>query len=315
MLAKAATTFWGTTMNFQIINGRRLRRLAVALAAVCLGSAGTAEARPAPAPDMVIPLEPYVDEHWAFHADINGHDQLMVFDTGGGITAVTPGAAAALGCRPWGQITGFRMRGDRLDLKRCDSVTFQVQGRRFFFPTVGIWDFSANLPKDAKPIAANVGLNIFAGRIVTLDIPNRKLILESPASFKARIAGAKAVPIHLLKEVEGYSTTLMLGLDTPKGRVWMGLDSGDDTPITIGRHIADALGLDPAKKGGQPVSLTLAGGVPLSGEAFVHDIVFDGNIGAPIISKWVVTMDLAQDRVWIAEAPGISQPTASARPR
>jgi hypothetical protein len=71
----------------------------------------------------------------------------------------------------------------------------------------------------------------------------------------------------------------------------MMLDSGDDAPITIGRHVAGAVELDPEKKGAQEFNATLVGGVALRGAAYVKDIIFDGNNGSPIISGWIMTMD------------------------
>jgi hypothetical protein len=248
----------------------------------------------------VIHLEPYVENHWAFKARINGHEELFLMDTGGGLTAVSPEAAAKIGCESWGQLTGFRMRGDRVDVKRCDNVEIDAGGNLLHLPTTGIWDFSKMMPKDAAPIAGNVGLDAFAGRVITLDIGNRQLVIETPKSLKARIAAAKEVPVQFIKEAQGYSTTIAAALDTPKGRIWMHLDSGDDVPITIGSHVAGAMGLDSQKKGAQPLDASLVGGVALRGSAHVKDIIFDGNVGAPIISGWIVTIDLVHQRLWIA---------------
>lgn len=264
---------------------------------------------PAPARGMdpqsapgLIHLEPYLDEHWAFRATIKGREELFLLDTGGGLTAISPDAAAETGCEPWGQLTGFRMRGDRLDLKRCDNVEIDAGAIVLRLPATGIWDFSKTLPKDAAPIAGNVGLDAFAGRVITLDIGNRQLAIETPNSLRARIAAAKEVPVQFIKEAEGYSTTIAAALDTPKGRIWMHLDSGDDVPITIGSHVAVELGLDPQKKGAQPFDASLAGGVALRGSAHVKDIIFDGNVGAPVISGWIMTVDLVHQRLWIAPA-------------
>lgn len=69
-------------------------------------------------------------------------------------------------------------------------------------------------------------LDAFAGRVITLDIGNRQLVIETPKSLKARIAAAKEVPVQFIKEAEGYSTTIAAARDTPKGRIWMHLDSG-----------------------------------------------------------------------------------------
>jgi hypothetical protein len=249
---------------------------------------------------IVIALVPYADEHWAFKAKIKGREQLFVIDTGGGLTAVSPEAAAEIGCEPWGQLTGFRMRGDRLDLKRCENVEIDA-GQLVLRPaTTGIWDFNKMLPPGAAPIAANVGLDAFAGKVVTLDIGNRQLVIETPESLKKRMARAKEVPVQFVKEVEGYSISIALALDTPKGRIWMHLDSGDDVPLTLGSHVAQALGLDPAKTRGQTLNTALAGGIPLKGNVEIRDLIFDGNIGSPIISHWIVTMDLIRERLWIA---------------
>jgi hypothetical protein len=249
---------------------------------------------------IVIPLVPYADEHWAFRAKIKGREQLFIMDTGGGLTVLTPEAAAEVRCEPWGQLTGYRMRGDRIDLKRCENVEIDIGGTTLRVPTAGIWDFNKMLPPGAPPVAANVGLDAFAGKIVTLDIGNRQLVVETAESLKKRLAVAKEVPVQFVKEVEGYSITIALALDTPKGRIWMHLDSGDDVPLTLGTHVASALGLDPTQKRGQTLNTSLAGGVPLQGSIDIKDIIFDGNIGSPVISNWVVTMDLARERLWIA---------------
>jgi hypothetical protein len=253
---------------------------------------------------------PYGGDHWAIKADFGGHEEFVVFDTGGGFTAISPQAAMALGCKPWGRITGFRMRGDRLDVQRCDNIELIAHGASgqvpIRLPTVGIWDFNSMLPKDIPPMAANLGLDAFPGRVVTLDIAHRQLILETSDSLKKRLAAGRdtmrEVPMHVVNEAEGYSHTFMAALDTAKGRVWMNIDSGDDTPITIGRHIADLIGLDAQKKGKQAYQGMLAGGVPLRGDAYVQDLIFDGNIGAPILAHWVITIDLAGQRFWVSPA-------------
>lgn len=273
---------------------------------LALFGAATLLGLPAPARGMdapgIIHLEPYLGEHWAFKGAIKGREQLFLLDTGGGFTAVSPEAAAEIGCEPWGRLTGFRMRGDRVDLKRCDNVAIDAGVMVLRLPTTGIWDFSKILPKDAPPLAGNVGLDAFAGRVITLDIGNRQLVIETAKSLKARIAAAREVPVQFVKEAEGYSTTIAAALDTAKGRIWMHLDSGDDVPITIGSHVAGAMGLDPQKKGPQPLDASLAGGVALRGSAYVKDIIFDGNVGAPVISGWIMTIDLLHQRLWIASA-------------
>jgi hypothetical protein len=250
---------------------------------------------------IVIPLQPYIDDsHFVFQGTVNGHAGLYQFDTGGGLTVLTPQTVADAGCTTWGRFTGFRMRGDRLDVPRCDNVTIDASGYRMVLPATGVWDLGSVLPADAPPLAGSVGLDAFNGRAVTLDLAHRQLIVETPASLRRRTAHATEVPTHVVWEVEGYAPSFMVGLDTSAGRIWLTIDSGNDAPVTIGRHVASVLGLDPQIRGAQALATSLAGGVELSARVYVQDLILDGNIGSPVLRHWIVTFDLAHQRLWIA---------------
>ena len=73
---------------------------------------------------------------------------------------------------------------------------------------------------------------------------------------------------------------------------------------TVGGRACQALlHLDPAATGAQPVALTLAGGVKVEDKALVADLILDGNLGVPVLRRWIVTLDLAAERLWIAPRP------------
>jgi hypothetical protein len=284
-----------------------LTRSGLLLLALFLGllSAPGAAAPPhRPSSPVVIPLEPYIDQdHYAFRASIGGQEGLFQFDTGGGLTVLTPQSASAAGCKQWSRLTGFRMRGDRIDVPRCDNVDIVVGSARLLLPTTGVWDLSAVLPAGAPPLGGSVGLDAFSGQAITVDLSHRRLVIETPTSLKARVAHSREIPIHVVREAEGYALTVMLGVETGSGRLWFTLDSGNDAGLTIGRHVATLLGLDPQLSAAQPVELQLAGGVPLKGEAHSRELILDGNIGSPVIRHWLVTIDLAHQRLWLAELP------------
>lgn len=248
-----------------------------------------------------IPLTTYLGQSWAINTRLHDRDETFLFDTGGGLTIITPEVAAEIGCKPWGQITGFRMRGDRVDARRCDDVGFLASGVKLGVPSAGVFDFSVLLPKDAPPLAGAIGLDAFAGKILTIDFIKRELVVETPKSLSERIKGAHEVPVRFAREAGGLALVAFVPVETPAGRLWMEFDCGSDAPLMVGRHAAALLGLDPDKKGDQPVRAALAGGVPLPASAIVGDYIVDGNIGAPAMKNWVVTLDLAKQRLWIDE--------------
>lgn len=268
---------------------------------IALGAAGVSRAAQ-PAPAWVIPLTPYLGTVPSMQVQLGDHRATVLLDTAGGLTVLTPGGADKAGCEPWGRLSGMRMRGDRLDLPRCDGVKLKVAGHWLTIPVVGIWDFSRLLPKDAPPLDGSVALDAFAGQVVTLDLSRGRLIVETPASAKARTAHAIELPMRLGREMGGASLTPLVAVPTAKGTLWFELDCGSDGGLIVNRAVATALGLDPAVKHGQPVNLALAPHVQLQGNAQVQDLVVDGNIGALILRQWVITMDLAHQRLWLSTA-------------
>ena len=273
--------------------------LALATLALC-GLAGPALAAAGP---VTIPLSPYLGVIWSFQAQIDGKPETFLLDTAGGFTVITPQTAARIGCAPWGRITGFRMRGDRIDLQQCDGLAFSAGGAAFKAPTAGVWDFSNVLPKDAPPLAGSIALDAFAGRIVTLDLSRKQLVIETPDSLKSRIAAAREVELRLSREAAGLALTPFVAVMTAKGRIWLELDTGSDAAAMIGDHAVGLLGMTADNGKPQPLQAELAGGVKFDTQAArTLPLIIDGNIGAPILATWIVTLDLERGRAWIAPA-------------
>jgi hypothetical protein len=276
------------------------RRWSIAFV-IALGAVGVSHAAE-PAPAWVIPLTSYLGAVPSMQVQVGGSPATVLLDTAGGLTVLTPGGAGKAGCEPWGRLSGMRMRGDRLDLPRCDGVKLKVAGHSITIPEAGVWDFSKLLPKDAPPLDGSVALDAFAGQVVTLDLSGGHLIIETPASAKVRTAHATELPMRLAREVGGASLTPLVGVPTAKGKLWFELDCGSDGALIVNRAVAVALGLDPAATRGQPANLALAPHVQLQAKAQVQDLVVDGNIGAPILREWMITMDLAHQRLWFSPA-------------
>jgi Aspartyl protease len=251
------------------------------------------------APYRVIPLLSYVGPQLVLKVQAHGHQGLMLFDSGGGITTVTPEFAALIGCKPWGQITGFRMRGDRVDTPRCDHATFALGDLRVTAPTAAVFDLSKVTPKDAPSLEGSLALDVFANRAVTIDLRGHVLIIETPASLKERIRGATEGSVRFGREAAGLALSPFVAIDTPLGQLWMELDTGSDGKVVAGRHVASALGLNPEDTHGQSLTLNLSGGVQIQTRAIIKDLIMDGNIGVPALEPFVITIDLVHQRIWI----------------
>src|ERR1700761_336270 len=74
----------------------------------------------------VVTLKPYLGQQTTITATVNGIEGTFLFDTGEGLSTITPAFADKIKCKPWGQVSGFRMSGERLDSPHCDALKLMV---------------------------------------------------------------------------------------------------------------------------------------------------------------------------------------------
>jgi hypothetical protein len=279
--------------------GKTMSCICLFLCCVATHKFGVVHAADEPVAPVIIPIAAYIGALPSLQVSIGGQQSTFLLDTGGGLTMLTPETAKALGCKPWGQLTGFRMRGDRLDTPRCNDVHLSLQGTTVDVPLAGIWDFSKVLPKNAPPLGGSIALDAFVGRVVTLDLNEGTLTLETQASLKKRIRHATEVPMRLTRETGGAALVPNVAVDTPKGRIWMELDCGSNSDVIVNRPLAAALGLDLKAKGAQPFVLSLGGVMSVKTKGNIQDLIIDGNVGALVLKRWAITLDLAHEKMWL----------------
>ena len=69
----------------------------------------------------------------------------------------------------------------------------------------------------------------------------------------------------------------------------------------ISKEYAASVGrLHPAKKGSRS-SHQIAPGIVIGGPVFVTDMIMDGNLGQPFLSRHIITLDLLHGRLWIGD--------------
>jgi hypothetical protein len=246
-----------------------------------------------------IALEPYLAAQAIVHAMVNGQRGTFLFDTGEGVSSFSPEFAKKIGCEPWGRITGFRMSGERLDNEHCDNLTFQLAGHSFVAPVVSTIDIMKFLGPDVPPVDGAVGLDLFAGKAITI-VPRKAIIVESSGSLAARIANARELPIRVVRDAEGAALAVDGAVRTPKGMAWMELDSGNGGSFVVANHIAPLLGLRADVATPESARFALANGISVEGMTRTRDLIMDGNVGAQFLNNWILTLDLEHGRAWLS---------------
>lgn len=244
-----------------------------------------------------VELTSFMKDGLAVHAVINGKAGNFMFDTGGGISFITPEFADKIGCLPWGQITGYRMTGERLDMQRCDNVSVHIAQIQSHVDSIGIIDLKKFMPPGTD-IDGSLALDLFDEKVVSFSQSQRTLTVSNtvPNSLKQ----CNSVPVHLVRAAEGLSLTVDLPVRTNAGLAWFEMDSGNLSPNTlVNKTIAGALGLQLDSEEQQNLGMTLADGKIITSKATVLDLILDGNLGTSFLSKYDVTVDLHNKRAWI----------------
>lgn len=246
-----------------------------------------------------IQMDKFHERGLLIHAVVGGQQGIFTFDSGEGVSAMTPEFAAKIGCKSWGQISGFQMFGQRLDMQRCDHIDVKLGELRVRMNTLGVFDLNKFSPPGTK-IDGTLGLDIFDGQIITFSYSKRTITVWDRAAAEQAFKQQKAFPIHVIRDVAGMAVDVALPVKTPEGTAWFLMDSGNTSPfVLVGKHLAKPLGLKDDSKAVQKFSASVGDGSPISADARVLDLIVDGNLGMTFLSHYDVSIDLAKGSGWL----------------
>lgn len=272
-----------------------MRRRANLFLAVAFTACAACEASRGAGP-VELSLTPYAGRLVTIEAAAEGEKFPMLFDTGAGVTALTPETASAAGCSPFGRLVGWRMSGERVEFERCGSMdlSFSDAATR---TEVYVFDLAAALPRDLPPLGGIVSLASFADRPFTLDLATGVLTLETDDSLKGRAKSARPGELRAVKGPGGDEITLLVAVEASPGPLWFLLDSANLGDVLLSKSAAAALGAaagnDPA-----PVSLLLKGVPPVEVTARLADIIYDGALNEDVMRRFKITIDLRREQIW-----------------
>jgi hypothetical protein len=239
-----------------------------------------------------------------------------LFDTGGGITVISPHDSAALGCTPGGRGFGVRLTGEVLSGTNCANVTLGV-GPFEVTTDAGVMDLSRLLGPRAPVVRGLISLNAFEGRAITLDLARDRVVVETPSSLAERVRHMTPVPMRIATGEHGGQLTVYVGLRAKNGAMlWFEWDSENNASTLIAPQALALLGGDSTRQM-TDLPVTLAPGVdvvlPVMRKA---NMIHDGVLSAGFMERAVWTVDLSHGRLWVGPVSpvlALSEANSSAR--
>jgi hypothetical protein len=232
---------------------------------------------------------------------VNGKTRTFYLDTGGGISGISPALAKEIGCTPLGEMRGFDAGGRVFKVKRCEDVEMNLNGFAVKHD-VAVFDPMQFFPNAAAPIEGSIALDAFENQVVTLDLKGNHLWIENEKSFKQRISGMKPLRSRLSREIGGATLDVFVAANSPKGKVWMLLDTGNTNKMLFAPSAQEQLGLDfngpDNKKIIKPVKLDIIGLGEVEAEGRERDMIYDGMLNYDTIAKMLFTINLRTGEMW-----------------
>jgi hypothetical protein len=237
-----------------------------------------------------IVLTTYLGDLRTIPLRINGWSGRALFDTGGGLVLLTPAAADSVGCRPVGRLTGFRYTGERFDAPRCGTRSL-ASGSYSHATELAVFDLMALLG-NAPVLSGIVGLPLFEGHVLTIDLPGNRLVIDEPNALQGARGTALPLQVRVSRQASGSALDLLVAVRTPEGPIWLELDSGNIGPVLLAPHAARMLGLALSIETAAPVMLDIVGIGPVTLNAVERDGIYDGLLNSELFRKFVITLDL-----------------------
>ncbi|MFT3743083.1 MAG: aspartyl protease family protein [Pyrinomonadaceae bacterium] len=268
----------------------------VFIAVLFLTSFGIVAAQNTKTP-QVIKLQRFRKALWTVHLMVKGKEGDFLFDTGGGVTLLTEKFLEGIDCKFWGRTTGYNMFGEKASGPHCDDVELRAGGVSLTKVSVGKFDFGDRFAGDRTPDGI-LSLDAFDGKAITIDQTAATITIETPKSLAKRTKSMREMPLRVSRECSARCLSVFAGVPTSAGMTWLTLDSGAGGVSLISKDHAALFGLDPTAKD-QRLKHLAAPNIPTDSPVLVTDLIMDGNLGQPFLSQYIVTLDLANSRMWL----------------
>lgn len=267
--------------------------------------------------DARIGLEPYMGRLRTVRVRAANREWNLLFDTGGGVTIVSPAAAEAMRCLPRGRLTGHRMSGEAISMPTCAPGALEIDGWMAPPQTLAIFDIMSLLPSDWPRIDGVVSLRSFTDRLVTLDLAVNTLVVhgERTTAGEDLPSVGTRIPGRIATGPSGGELLVFAGVVTGADTLWLLVDSGNLDVVPLAPHAARLLGM-PDTVGAEDarLSLPLAPAEPSVVHARVRELILDGALNAAWLEQGRLTMRLADGSLWWRRASPAAPAPEPVRP-
>jgi len=248
-----------------------------------------------------ITLEDYFRSLKSVKVETGSKSYDFLFDTGGGLTLISPSIVKDIKKAVYGNFVGFRMDGEKIETKICDSVYLRIGGINFFHSYVGVFDIMSLLPEGFKRVDGLISLKTFENEKISLNLKESKLIVETEKSFNKKIKNMKLVKSQFANGPTGRELNIFTGFNFKKHDWWFLFDTGNISKTVISENTAKEWGISPKNEGEsseiEEFIFEMAGD-SISAPAKIDEIIYDGALSYDFIQQSEFSISFKDQKIW-----------------
>ncbi len=233
---------------------------------------------------------------------INGKPYNFLFDTGAGVTLISSEIVKELNKAEYGRGIGFRMLGEKIEYKKCDSVNIQIAENSFFHSTIGVWDVNKVLPKEWPRIDGAISLGTFKDHCYTIELSKNTITIETEFTCNAKIKDMQKIESRFINGLDGSESDIFLCVNKIGRNWWFLMDSGNLDKNKISHATAREWNIKDTISTGRietnEIEYKLSGISKIS-STVIDDIIYDGVINYDFLAQFVITISDKEKNVWI----------------
>lgn len=248
-----------------------------------------------------ISFENYFRTLKSVKVEIENKTYNFLFDTGGGFTIISPEIVKEINKTAYGNNVGFRMNGEKIETRLCDSLNIKIGGVHFPHASVGVFDIMSLLPKELKRIDGVISLKTFEQLKIVLNLSENKLIIETDKSFGEKIKNMDLVESRFANGTNGTELNIFIGTPFNNHLWWFLFDSGNISQTKISTNVAEEWGLKTDNEDG----ITELGEFKfaiakdsIAAPTVIDKIIYDGALSFNFISQSEYAISFKDKKVW-----------------
>ena len=248
-----------------------------------------------------ISLENYFRTLKSVKVEIEHKTYNFLFDTGGGLTIVSPEIVKEINKSAYGNSVGFRMSGETIETKVCDSLNIKIGGLNFFHASVGVFDIMSLLPKELNRVDGLISLKTFEQMKIVLNLSENELIIETDESFGKKNKSMDLVESRFANGTNGTELNIFIGTPFNHHLWWFLFDSGNISQTKISTNVAKEWELKTNDEGG----ITALGEIKfaiandsITAPTILDKIIYDGAWSFDFISQSEYAISFKDKKVW-----------------